>query len=390
MYLWKVELVDGLPATSGVGSTSFMLEANMTVPCWVPLVGPTLECNATEASLVLLDVQHITAYFAIWITFVIFAIFSVPWTIYFAILYGKLPTAVSIWLVKSWNPMKTTPDGKPVVVGRNTTTVANVVDRLCDGLDVLSVLLISVFAVAVDVEQFRSNSALLLTLVVVVVGSQVPRKFGNGTVIVELSSKSMRLPMNAKALVMGVHPKRFWFIHVASLILHLLLIFFASLPFGCEVLGSSAGLHCKPTESNLDITTVAYVLGIVIVDGVLRVFAIALWIGVVIISEDAAFAIWFATRGNVPNDLQGYMKCVARMRMPANKYYVSRHVYHLEPYSSLIWPEFGLLSSGVEPKVTVDIDEKVKWEGGMEWKDGANRASAPTLQCTSAARLWWC
>jgi hypothetical protein len=316
-----------------------------------------------DAGTILLDeYQMVTAFLGIWITFAAVSSLLLLWLVYFFVMslvirWSNVASREE-WEMTGWQTFE-----HKKVHGLWLGAVAYTLDAVCDGLDMINMLLLSVFAVAVDVEQFRTSSAILLTLVVVVVFSQIPRRYGDGTAAVPYHDENV--------LFIVIHRKRFWLIRSSLLVIQLIQLLFASIPFGCEVLGQGAGFHCKPFDERVGLTTVAYVLSMVLLQVLMRIMAIIVWMSIVLTSDDAAYVIWFTTRHAQSEPLRLYSQATQRMWLPTNLAYNARHLYKMEPYQGLVYREAGLFAARVVPPVKIrrrGRQEQCLWEGVQGWK----------------------
>lgn len=364
--LWLVRITN-YEVREVIGTSPYELQENKTLPCWIPHYVATNCSDFTDSQLALLNVRAITPLFGLWVCCISILGCSIFGILYFGLLLWRFPQVQNKWTMQTWKKVPES-KGNPMVKGISSAILANAFARICNGLDILNVVLIFVFAIGVGAEKFQSNFAVYLTLVLLVVAAQIPHQFGEGIVAHILPERSVKMSMNEYAMVAALVPTRFAYIQSSVFVIQILMIFLASFPIGCEVLGSSAGTHCKSIE-NQDVTVVTYVLAIVVFDALLRIVSVALYVGVACFSPDAGFVIWNAVvrkssflrnvtfvkflfqRLNSPNDVQGYLKLNRVLRLPENGNYIARHLYHLSPYKSLIFPEFGVLSAGFTPKV---------------------------------------
>ncbi len=146
----------------------------------------------------------------------------------------KLPVE-GLWSPSSWQRVKFKP------LSEKIAHVAWVFEQLANSVDVLNALLITVFLV-IDDASFPSNAWVLLTLITLVLVSSFPSRLGTGIVFFELPVRDPN--KSERRAVIGVYRLLFLIVRLSTIILDLLQISFASLPFECEI-GSKTTAFCR-------------------------------------------------------------------------------------------------------------------------------------------------
>ncbi len=233
-------------------------------------------------------------------------------------------------------------------------TMAYFFEQIANTLDRLNLVLMGVLAVAgADSRGFRTQSLLVIVLVLFIVLSQVPRLFGNGLIQVPLPHVKT-LGLESKAVILGVDAYVFWSIRIFTIVLEVVQGILGALPLKCEM-GNGLASYCRQGIGDTLVTSevAAFLFILTIVEAVTRIVACLIFISVVIGTEDAGYDMFRCYRFEnlVHEEGAGYRVAFRKIPLPRGRRYIARHLYELRYYKSLVYPEVTLLAAGIIPPV---------------------------------------
>lgn len=282
-------------------------------------------------------------------------------TVFFVLLQDRLELKDHVELSEQYDGLWAFKSWEKVPVGswqERLTLFAWAVEQLANSLDLLNLLLVSVFAVVVDARQFPTSIWVLLSLTTVVVLSSFPPRFGTGLVFYSFEARPDK-PAE-RLVVIGLFRKTFWLMRLGCLALEMLQMILAGLPFNCEVGGATAS-YCKHVNTTvIDVASVIvaepatlFVLSISLAEAAVRIVSLVIFLVLVFVDRDAAWHTFRAFRGSVP-DIEPNLRLMlaaGRITLPNDRMYIARHIYRLEPYQSLRFDPHLLLAAGIIPDV---------------------------------------